>query len=407
MIPVAKPYIGVEEAAAAGRTIRSGWVTQGPRVAEFEERFAGYVGARYACAVSSCTTALHLALLGVGVKPGDVVITASHSFIATANSVRHCGAEPVFADIDPGTFNISPGAVERMLAEDCVKKGGRVYYKNAARLAIGESPLKYYCTGRVAAIMPVHQMGMPCDMRAILRIARRYGLPVIEDAACAIGSGISAGGGKWEKIGKPHGDAACFSFHPRKVITTGDGGMLTTNDQEMDKRFRLLRHHGMAVSDSARHTSKKVVFERYAGTAYNYRMTDIQASVGIEQLKKAGHILRAYRRVVGKYREELATVRWLGLPAERKGCRANWQSYPVTVRNGAPRTRDGLMQYLLDNGVATRRGVMNAHQEKPYANSRFDLKNSEGARDSVILLPIFCGLRDADIKKIAELIKNA
>ena len=197
MRPITKPTMGDEEIAAAAEALRSGWVSQGPAVARFEQAFAAYVDAPHACAVSSCTTALHLALLAVGVQPGDEVITVSHSFIATANSIRYCGALPVFVDILPETFNLDPNLIEAVVTE------------------------------RTRAILCVHQIGLPCDLAGILEIAGRHGLPVIEDAACAIGSEIRIGE-RWERIGKPHGDIACFSFHPRKVITTGEGGMLTT-----------------------------------------------------------------------------------------------------------------------------------------------------------------------------------
>ncbi|MBU0605766.1 MAG: DegT/DnrJ/EryC1/StrS family aminotransferase [Candidatus Omnitrophica bacterium] len=414
LIPIAKPYFGEEEATAAREAILSGWVTQGPRVEKFEENFADYVGAKYACAVSSCTTALHLALLSIGVGSGDVVITVSHSFIATANSVRHCGAEPVFVDIDPDTFNMSPLGLEKFLLKECVVRGGRLHYRKASGLAKGESPLvrrnikKGNAIGGVAAIMPVHQMGMPCDMKAILSLAGRFKVPVVEDAACAIGSEISLDAEKhWERIGRPHGDIACFSFHPRKVIATGDGGMLVTNSATHDKRFRLLRQHGMSISDTARHVSSTVVFEKYMETGYNYRMTDIQAAVGIEQLKRMREIIKDRKRVAAQYKEALGAISWLKLPEEPFYCRTNWQSYPVRVLKSAPCRRDALMQYLLDRGVSTRRGIMNAHQERPYRNSHFDLKNSEIARDSVMLLPIFYDLDEADIKKIAKVIRSA
>jgi len=383
MIPIAKPFLGKGEAAAASKAILSGWVTQGPRVEQFEKDFASYVGSRYACAVSSCTTALHIALLAVGVKPGDAVITVSHSFIATANSIRHCGAEPIFADIDPETFNISCEALER-----CLTKGRKMR--------------------RVAAIMPVHQMGMPADLKSVLSIARKFNIPVVEDAACAIGSEISMTKGRtWNKIGKPHGDIACFSFHPRKVITTGEGGMLTTNNAEYDKNFRLLRQHGMSLSDRARHLAKKISVEAYVTTGYNYRMTDIQAAIGIEQLKCVKEMVARRRRLALRYKKELSAVSWLKLPVEPEYARTNWQSYPVRVLKGAPRSRNGLMQYLLDKGIATRRGIMNAHQELPYSRHREVLKNSESARDSVILLPLFYELKDSEIKKIAGYIKDA
>src|SRR6266542_4347242 len=247
VIPVALPVLDEREADAARRPILFGWVTQSPEVAAFEREFAEYVGSDYACAVSNCTTALHLALRAAGVGPGDEVITVSHSFIASANSIRYCGGTPVFVDIEPGTFNMDPRLVERVISE------------------------------RTRAILCVHQVGMPCDLAQLVPLARSHSLALIEDAACAIGSEIRWNGA-WEKIGRPHGDAACFSFHPRKLVTMGDGGMITTPHAEWDRKFRLLRQHGMSVPDTVRHGASEVIFESYDSLGYNFRLTDIQAA---------------------------------------------------------------------------------------------------------------------------------
>ncbi|MGH9585091.1 MAG: DegT/DnrJ/EryC1/StrS family aminotransferase, partial [Bryobacteraceae bacterium] len=333
MIPITKPYLDEREADAARRVILSGWITQGPEVAAFEHEFADLVNAPFACAVSNCTTALHLALLAAGAGPGDEVVTVSHSFIATASSIRYRGAVPVFVDICLDSFNIDPRRVEAAI-----------------------SP-------RTKAILCVHQMGMPCDLSALAAIAARHGLPLIEDAACALGSEIRWNG-NWERIGKPHGDAACFSFHPRKIVSTGDGGMIATRHKEWDVRFRALRQHAMSVPDTVRHSANRVVFESYPELGFNYRLTDIQAAVGREQLARVPAIVEARRRLADRYRSALREIPGLILPSEPEWARTNWQSFCVLLPAACDRTET--MQAMLDRGIATRRGIMCAHREPAY-----------------------------------------
>lgn len=385
MIPIARPVLDQRDVDAAARAILSGWVTQGPEVAAFEREFSDAVGAPHACAVSSGTAALHVALLAVGVQPGDEVVTPSHSFIASANSIRYCGARPVFVDIDPGTYNMDPAAVER---------------------AIGP---------KTRAILAVHQLGLPCDLERIAGLARRRNLMLVEDAACAIGSEVRVASA-WAAIGRPHGDAACFSFHPRKLLTTGDGGMITTRDAEIDARARRLRHHGMSVSDLARHAASTIAFEEYPALGYNFRMTDVQAAIGRVQLTRLHDMVVRRRVLAAQYDDRLAAIAGLGLPVVPDYARPNWQTYTVRLPGGVDQRT--AMQSMLDAGVATRRGVMCAHREAAYPRDTWScgadrscdtrpgpcphLPHSEAAQDRTIAIPLFDAMTDADQMRVVD-----
>jgi perosamine synthetase len=358
-VAFAKPHFPGGEAAALAAVIESGWVAQGPRVAEFERAFAERVGAPYAVATSSCTTALHLALYALGVGPGDEVIVPSLSFIATANSVWQCGATPVFADVEPGTGNLSPEAAARAI------------------------------TPRTKAIMPVHQVGLPADMDAFFALAEQHSLHIVEDAACAIGASY-----KGRQIGSL-GAPACFSLHPRKVITTGEGGMITVHDEALADRLRKLRQHAMDLSDLARHGSSEVIFESYPERGFNARLTDLQAALGLTQLAALDDILAERRAIAERYTAALAGHPHLEAPTDPPYAERTWQSYPVRVRRSSPIGRTELMQRLLDDGIATRRGVMAIHHEAPYSAPVL-LPHTERAAEDTLMLPLFCGITEAE-----------
>ena len=366
-IPIAKPYLTEDEAQNAYDTILSGWVTQGPRVEEFEEKFAAYVSSKYAVAVSSCTTALHLAIIVSGIKPGDEVICPSMSFIATANAIVHAGAIPVFAEVG-SDYNLSIENVESLINE------------------------------KTKAILLVHQIGMPADIDGFTALCEKHDLKLIEDAACAVGSEY-----KGVKIGT-HSDLVCFSFHPRKVVTTGDGGMICTSNEEYYNRLKLLRQHGMSLTDRERHLSGKVVTEQYLEVGYNYRMTDIQASIGIKQMEKLDWMIEERKKIAYEYNEAFNDIEYIKLPLEKEGYSSNYQSYSITLDDGCPISRNDLMERLLDKEISTRRGIMLAHKEPAYKDGYAEIKLpvSEQISDSSILLPLYVGMKDEEITYVIE-----
>ena len=371
MIAIAKPYLTKEEAQAAYDTILTGWITQGPRVAEFEQKFADYTGAKYAVATSNCTTALHLAMIVAGIGVGDEVICPSLSYIATANSIMYVGARPVFAEVNPVTFNLDIADTEKRI------------------------------TPKTKAILLVHQIGMPADIDAFATLAAKYNLRLIEDAACAAGSAYKGG-----KIGS-HSDLVCFSFHPRKVITTGDGGMVTTCREDYYNRLKLLRQHGMSVNDRVRHETKKVIFEDHLEIGYNYRMTDIQASVGIKQLEKLDWIIGERRKIADQYNASFKSLKNIIIPTEEPGYFSNYQSYCITLLEGSKISRNDLMQAMLDIEISTRRGIMTSHRETAYKDyPASNLSLSERASDNSIILPLYVPMEQADIDKVITAVKK-
>lgn len=377
-IPLAKPSFDKNESKAVERVLKSGWVTQGPRVSEFEQEVAKYCGAKYAVATTSATTALFLSLHVLGIGKGDEVIVPSFTFIATANVIMYVGAKPIFVDIDPATYNIDPEKIKAAI------------------------------TPRTRAIIPVDQVGLPCDMNNIAKIAIKHNLFIIEDSACGLGSVY-----KTKRVGSGTGiKAACLSFHPRKSITTGEGGMIMTNDAKLAKKARLLRHHGMAISDLKRHNSKKIIHESYPEIGFNFRMTDLQAAIGIEQLRKLPKFLELRSKIADRYTKAFKKSEFIIPPFVPDNIIPNWQSYVVRLRKNAKITRDELMQKLLNGGIATRKGVMAVHLEPAYKKifGKISLPTTEESTRETISLPIYANMskreQDYVINKILSYAKK-
>jgi perosamine synthetase len=361
MIPVMRPWLGEEEAAAAAEAVRSGWVAQGPRVAMFEEAFASAIGAGHAVAVSSCTTALHLALVVAGIGPGDEVVVPSLSFIATANAARYVGAVPVFADVDEVTQNLTPTTVEPCL------------------------------TSRTRAVILVDQAGVPADLDAMRALCESRGITVVEDAACAVGSVY-----RDQPVGARAGLAA-FSFHPRKLLTTGEGGMLVTPDADVAARLRRLREHGMDHSAAARHASRQPVIEHYLELGFNFRMTDIQAAVGLVQLGKIDQLIARRRMLAKRYQQLLADVPGVRTVADPEYGTTNYQSFWVQLLDEFPVSRDELLRRMAEAGISARRGIMAVHLERACEGfARRPLPVTERLTARTLILPLFHDLAEAE-----------
>src|SRR5262252_1711526 len=355
-IAFSRPYLDEEELQAVAGVLRDGWIVGGVRLAAFENRFAELCGAAEAVGVSSWTTGGFLVLHSLGIGPGDEVIVPSLTFIASVNVIRHAGATPVFADVEPATYNIDPADVARNITE------------------------------RTRAILPVDQIGLPCDIDAINEIAARHGISVIDDAACAFGS---------RNRDRPVGSLAgvtIFSLHARKVVTTGEGGMIVSNDRMLAERLRRLRHQGMSLSDFARHGAAPTVFESYPEIGYNFRITDIQAAIGLAQLERLDDILARRRAAADRYQRGLTGHRAYVPPWVPAGLSPNWQSYQIALSPDAPLNRNALMERLYAMGIPTRRGVMASHLEPPYRDGGALLPNTEDIAARTLQLPMHASL---------------
>lgn len=373
-INVMKPWLGEEEAAAASEVIASGWVAQGPRVAAFEKAFADAMQAPYAVATSNCTTALHLALVVAGVGAGDDVVIPSFSFIATANAPTYVGARPVFADVDPVTGNVTAETIGAAL------------------------------TPATKAVIAVDQGGVPVDLAPIRELCDPLGIVVVEDAACGAGATYR---------GRPVGAGAAitaWSFHPRKILTTGEGGMLTTANEEWAARARRLREHAMSVSAADRHASLVSPPESYAEIGFNFRMTDLQAAVGLVQLVKLPEVVARRRRLADRYRELLADVPGIRLVADPEWGTCNYQSLWVEVAPDFPLDREQLLLALAEAGVSARRGIMAAHRQPAYEGRDTGdqaLPVTEHLTDSTLILPLYHQLTDEELDRVVAVIRGA
>lgn len=373
-IQISLPVTGEEEWHALKEPLYSGWLTSGPKVREFEQLFAERHQVKHALAVTSATTALHLALVALGIKPGDQVIVPAFTWISTANVVEYCGAEVVFVDIDPKTFNLD-------------------VYDLSCRI-----------TNKTKAIIPVHLFGLCADIDAIKKIAGE--IPLIEDGACAAGAGY---------FGRPSGGLGaigCFSFHPRKSITTGEGGMVTTNDDQIAERIGMLRNHGASISEEQRHLgARPYILPEFNMLGFNYRMTDLQGAVGIVQIKKLDTFIEERNKWASFYSSELSGVDWLSMPTYQQGYRHGWQSFVTLVdEEKSPMTRNQMMEKLQEKGVSTRPGTHAVHMLSYYRNKykhkASDFPGAALANDCSMAIPLHNRMSPEDYQYVVNTIKG-
>jgi perosamine synthetase len=385
LIPITKPVFGSEEMRAVQLPLESGWVVQGPYVQQFEQQFSSFTGSRFSVATTSCTTALHIAVAALGLKAGDEVIVPAFTWISTANVVEYLGAKPVFCDIDLDTFNIDVRMAETLV------------------------------TPRTVGILPVHLFGLCADMDAVLALAEKHHLWVIEDAACAFGAvyrGRHAG---------TFGEAGCFSFHPRKSITTGEGGMITTQREDLDALSRCLRDHGASRTDLARHEgSKAFLLADYNHLGFNFRMTDIQGALGCAQIDRADYVLKRRGLLAKRYDEILTNVDWLQTPVVPHGDTHGYQSYVCLFRPELPslanverlhESRNALMKRLEHQGIATRQGthapVLLGYYVEKYGLRPEDFPRAYIADRLSLSLPLYPQLTDSEQDFVCQSVREA
>lgn len=374
-IAISLPTTGEDEWHAIREPLMNGWLTQGPKVAEFEARFAERHNAGYAIAVTSCTTGLHLALAGLGVGIGDEVIVPAFTWVSTANVVLYCGATPVFVDVDPLTNNLDVAQVVNKV------------------------------TDKTKAIIPVHLFGRCFDIDA-LRATLPNHIKVVEDAACAVGA-------DWK--GRPAGslgDVAAFSFHPRKSVTTGEGGMVTTNDPVLAERMNQMRNHGASLSEEQRHRGlRPYLLPEFDMLGYNYRMTDLQGAVGLVQLEKLDALIDERAQYAKFYEETLGDIPWLQLPKSEPGSRHGWQAYVTYVDpDTAPMPRNKIMEVLKEQGISTRPGTHAVHMLQYYARRYgFEPEDFPGAQkcnDNTMAIPLHNRMSQDDFEYIVHVLKG-